>query len=85
MGAGAGGWKIAQNAGQSVLGSFSSFAKSLWTLTSASYGVNWYAIASSADGSHLAAVVYGGGIYTSTDSGATWSGPNGNTGFETPP
>ncbi|MBK8039613.1 MAG: choice-of-anchor D domain-containing protein [Verrucomicrobiaceae bacterium] len=32
----------------------------------------WQAITSSADGSKLAAVVYGGQIYTSTDSGVTW-------------
>jgi hypothetical protein len=33
---------------------------------------NWYGIASSADGSKLAAVGYSG-IYTSTNSGATWT------------
>lgn len=35
---------------------------------------NWQGgIASSADGTKLAAAVYGGQIYTSTDSGATWT------------
>jgi photosystem II stability/assembly factor-like uncharacterized protein len=34
---------------------------------------NWQAIASSADGTMLAAAVFGGKIYTSTDSGATWN------------
>jgi len=34
---------------------------------------NWAGSASSADGTKLAAVVFGGQIYTSTDSGATWT------------
>ena len=33
----------------------------------------WRSIASSADGTKLVAVVYGGQIYTSTDSGVTWT------------
>jgi len=33
----------------------------------------WWSITSSADGSKLAAVEYGGQIYTSTDSGTTWT------------
>src|ERR1700722_12799858 len=33
---------------------------------------NWSSIASSANGDRLAATVYGGGIYTSTNSGTTW-------------
>ena len=33
----------------------------------------WQSIASSSDGSKLAAVVSGGSIYTSSDSGATWT------------
>ncbi len=50
--------------------------------TSVDYGANWatsessrawYAVASSADGSKLVAVVEGGLIYTSTDSGVTWA------------
>jgi len=34
---------------------------------------NWNSVASSSDGVKLVAVVYSGGLYTSTDSGATWS------------
>jgi photosystem II stability/assembly factor-like uncharacterized protein len=34
---------------------------------------NWYSVASSADGTRLVAVVIGGYIYTSWDSGATWT------------
>jgi hypothetical protein len=77
-GAGASGWRVAQNAGQSIIGSFSSFNKSPWTPSSAS-PLNWRAIASSAEGSRLVAVasITGGGIYISIDSGLTWSGPFG--------
>ncbi|MGA2685882.1 MAG: hypothetical protein ABSF51_12600 [Verrucomicrobiota bacterium] len=77
-GAGASGWRVSQNAGQSVIGNFSSFAKSPWTPSSAS-PLDWRAIASSADGSRLVAVASstGGGIFTSIDSGLTWSGPFG--------
>jgi hypothetical protein len=80
-GAGASGWRVAQNEGQSIIGNFSSFAKSPWTPSGAS-PLNWHAIASSSDGSHLAAVASGsgGGIFTSIDSGLTWSGPYGNIG-----
>jgi len=34
---------------------------------------NWYSITSSSDGTKMAAVEYNGYIYTSTDSGATWT------------
>ncbi len=70
-GAGAGGWRVAQNAGQSIIGNFSSFANSPWTLTQSPNP--WYCIASSADGSRLAAVANGVGIFTSINSGITWS------------
>ena len=56
------------------LGSFglvnSTFAQT-WTQTSAPTN-SWNAIASSADGTKLVAAIYGGGIYVSTNSGATW-------------
>ncbi len=41
--------------------------------TSHSSVKNWISITSSSDGQNLAAVVYGGYIYTSTDSGVTWT------------
>jgi photosystem II stability/assembly factor-like uncharacterized protein len=79
-GAGAGGWEVAQNAGQAVLGNFSGFASSSWTKSGAST-LNWYDIASSADGTKLVAVVgVSGGIYTSTDSGRTWGSTGANSG-----
>lgn len=43
-----------------------------WTALTNAPNRQWHAVASSADGSKLVAVVYGGGIYTSTNSGATW-------------
>ena len=80
-GPGASGWQIAQNAGQSILGNFSSFTKSFWTSSGAS-PLNWRSIASSSDGSHLVAVasITGAGIYTSINSGLSWSGPYGGLG-----
>ena len=81
-GIGAGGWIIAPNAGQSILRAVAYTNWSLltnWTLSSAP-GTNWNAIAASADGTRLAAVVGGGisgtgygGIYTSINSGSTWT------------
>jgi hypothetical protein len=50
------------------------FAQS-WTPTSAPTKT-WQALAMSADGSRLVAAVSGGGIYTSTNSGATWHSNN---------
>jgi photosystem II stability/assembly factor-like uncharacterized protein len=52
-----------------------------WTQTSAPTNIDWDSIASSSDGTRLAAVVDGGGIYTSTNAGETWtetSAPNTN-------
>ena len=43
-----------------------------WTQTGAP-NENWMSVASSADGTKLVAEAYGGEIYTSADSGATWS------------
>ena len=42
-----------------------------WSQVAASH--NWHSITSSSDGTKLAAVVYGGYIYTSTDSGVNWT------------
>ena len=71
-GAGAGGWQVALNFGQSVLGNFSGYANSYWSLSSASQN-KWSAIASSANGLKLVAVVVNGGIFTSPDGGNTWN------------
>ena len=65
-GAGAGGWKIAQNAGQSVIAANLGVFGATWIPRASS--LNWRCIASSADGTRLVAGVDGGPIYTSTDS-----------------
>jgi hypothetical protein len=44
----------------------------IWTPTGAPTNY-WNSIASSADGAKLVAAVYAGGIYTSTNSGTTWT------------
>jgi hypothetical protein len=77
-GAGAGGWQVAQNAGQSIIGNFSSFGDSQWRISSAANPQNWDSIATSSDGNRLAATAFGspGGIYLSSDSGQTWSATN---------
>lgn len=49
-----------------------------WTDQTAAGTRNWMSIASSTDGTHLAACVNGGDIYTSTDSGATWTDQTGS-------
>jgi len=43
-----------------------------WTQTSAPLNY-WQSVASSSDGTKLVAVVNGGFIYTSTDSGVNWT------------
>jgi hypothetical protein len=74
-GVGAGGWKIAQNAGQSIvtraLPSDALPAGANWTAHDSAR--NWFGVASSADGSKLVANAVGGQLYTSTDSGVTWT------------
>ena len=81
-GAGAGGWQVAQNAGQSIIGNFSSFGKSSWASTSALNPENWDSVAVSADGSKIFASVFGsvGGLFLSTDSGVTWKATNSTAG-----
>src|SRR6267378_267177 len=54
-----------------------------WTQTSAPNNGGWDGVASSADGTKLVSVIWPGSIYTSTNSGATWtntSAPNKNWG-----
>ncbi|MDQ5971334.1 MAG: hypothetical protein QG566_280, partial [Patescibacteria group bacterium] len=53
---------------------------SSWTQQTGSGTRNWRSVASSADGSKLAAVVYNGYIYTSVDNGATWSTNSNSSG-----
>ena len=51
-------------------------ASVIWTARDSSR--NWASVASSADGSKLAAVENGGRIYISTDSGVTWTAHDSN-------
>ena len=67
-GVGSGGWILAQNPGQSISGNFTP----IWVGIGAP-DTNWSSIASSSDGTHLAAMVDGGGIYTSINSGTNWT------------
>ena len=45
----------------------------LWNETSVGAPQFWSALASSSDGTKLAAAVYAGNVWTSTDSGGTWT------------
>jgi photosystem II stability/assembly factor-like uncharacterized protein len=74
-GAGLGGWKIAQNAGQGVdTHGLGDIAGANWTARESSRV--WQSVALSADGSKIAAAANelpNGAIYTSIDGGATWA------------
>lgn len=71
-GAGAGGWKVEQNAGQTINGGpLGVEAGASWT----PHGpvLEWPVVSSSADGIRLAAADWHGSIWTSTDRGQTWT------------
>jgi len=70
-GVGAGGWKIAQNAGQQVYVGFANSAP-----TPVGPAQSWTALAAAGDGSHIAAAAEGAAIYTSADGGGTWTAQN---------
>jgi hypothetical protein len=71
-GAGTGGWRIAQYAGQNIAGSFFTPSNSTWILANAP-NAGWQAIAAAADGLKMVASAAGGsGLYTSADAGKTW-------------
>ena len=73
-GAGSGGWTLAQNPGQLVLGQNLVSTLTPWSLVPGPVVGQGQSIASSADGMHLIAG-YAGFLEISSDSGATWSAP----------
>src|SRR5665213_1648466 len=71
-GAGAGGWLVQENPGQSILGNFASYHNSF--LLPGSTGIDWRRVCSSADGSRMyAGGTVANGVYYSTDFGQAWS------------
>ena len=77
-GVGAGGWKIAQNAGQTMLTHNLAGGRigETWTarkIDDAGTPMRWTSVASSADGMKLVAAALRGHIYTSTDAGLSWT------------
>jgi len=72
-GAGTGGWKIAQAAGQSIVTSNLDVASVAKTWTDHGYQDGYRSVASSADGNRLVAAPYAGELITSADGGVTWS------------
>jgi len=75
-GHGRGGWKIMQNAGQSILTQpIGGAPGGNWTAVDSVRA--WWAIAASSDGAKLVATVWPGQLYTSTNSGLTWTAREG--------
>ena len=73
-GVGAGGWRVAQNAGQTVETGNLLGGRIGESWTARESNRYWTSVASSADGTRLVAVVaFPGHIYTSTDSGVSWT------------
>jgi hypothetical protein len=73
-GGGAGGWKVAQNGGQSILATtFTDSVGVNWPLSPDSPTAYFLGVACSSDGTKAAAIVNNGLIYISSDSGVTWS------------
>ena len=63
-GIGTGGWKIAQNAGQSIVGYIETI-DNIWIQVCEHFPAKGALVASPSDGTKLAAVILGGGIYPS--------------------
>ncbi len=71
-GAGAGGWQVVGNSGQSFIGNFASYRNSF--LQPAAVGSDWRCLASSADGSRMyAGGNFSSGVQSSYDQGHTWN------------
>ncbi len=71
-GAGAGGWLVHGNSGQSILGNFASYRNSF--LLPGKTGDDWRRVCCSADGARMfAGGSLANGVYYSTDFGRTWT------------
>jgi hypothetical protein len=72
-GSGIGGWKLAQNSGQSIVTtSLGLPAGKNWVSQSNSTSTTWRSLASSATGINLVGCAFNNFIYTSTNAGQTW-------------
>ena len=72
-GGGAGGWVVAQNANQAILGSISGYSQTTWLPSSVGKSP-WINMASSASGGLMAAVANNSGqVYISRDFGYSWA------------
>jgi hypothetical protein len=71
-GAGAGGWMVKENSGQSILGNFASYSNS--SPVGLPYGGNYQDVAASVDGTRMYSVGNGlTGVQASSDSGRDWT------------
>jgi hypothetical protein len=73
IGAGAGGWQVIGSGSQSIITNNSSTSASGISWTAHDAVRNSTSVATSSDGVRMAAATAGGQIYTSADSGATWT------------
>ena len=79
-GAGSGGWIVAQNTGQSIMGNFFGATNSIWYSANVN-SAGWWALASSAAGVSMVAASTSGGTFTSQNSGQTWNPINSGTSY----
>jgi ligand-binding sensor protein len=80
-GVGTGGWKLSLDPEQFI--HYMGTATARWSPVDSAGSGRWRSVASSADGMHLVAAVYGGQIYTSADGGVTWAAREGNRNWGT--
>lgn len=78
-GAGAGGWYVAQNTNQSIIGYFPGFGNSPWAQSTAPV-LQWSGLASSSDGLKMvaAANTAAKNLFLSIDGGQTWAAAGGS-------